>query len=80
MITSRQAEPTVEGRTHASSVMPVDNRSDGASGTRTRAFEPLNDSAFPKRPDAVRVAFTSVPGLPVPEESVALEPAASSNP
>ena len=55
-----------------SSVMPVVRCSDDESGTLTRALVPLNDSAFPNLPEAVHVAFASVPVFPLPDESVDL--------
>ena len=67
------------GLTQASSVMPVVNLSDGASGIVTMALLPLNTSAFPNLPVAVHVAFAIVPVLPLPEMSLTVVPEPSSN-
>jgi hypothetical protein len=61
--------------------MPVVRSSELESGTSTTSFTPSNTTAEPNRPDVVRVAPLSVPVLPRPDESVAVEtPLASSKP
>jgi hypothetical protein len=69
----------VVGFTHASSVIPVVRSSDAASAIVTQSSSPSNASAPPARPVA-RVAPEIVPGLPLPDASVAVVPDASSNP
>src|SRR5438445_7334888 len=61
--TERQPVPAV-GFTHASTVMPVVRRSEGASATVTHAVVPLNESAPPNLPVAVLVALEIVPVFP----------------
>ena len=71
---------TVEGLTHASSVIPLDRCSEAESGIVTSALVPLNCSALPYFPDVVQVAFAIVPLLPFPDASVTVVPDPSSNP
>src|SRR6476619_7927731 len=78
-MTSRHALLTVDGLTHASSVIAVVKRSEAASGMLTRALVPLNDSAVPYFPAVVQVAFMIVPALPLPDESVTVVPVPASN-
>src|SRR5207247_11105267 len=77
--TERQPLSAV-GNTHASSVIVVVNRSDGASLTVTQFVVPLKDRAPPNRPDPVHEAPVIVPLLLLPERSPATVPLASSNP
>jgi hypothetical protein len=79
-ITSRHALVTVVGNTHASNVIADVNRNDGASGTVTRALDPLKLNAFPNRPDVDHAADPTCPVFPRPEASPALGPDPSSNP
>ena len=58
---------TVDGFTHASSVIPVDRCSDAASGTVTSAFDPLKQSALPNFPALDQVAPLTAPVLPFPD-------------
>ena len=70
-----------EGFTQASIVIPVVRSSDAALATVTHALVPLNDSAPPNLPAAVRVALEIVPVLPWPDASVTCTtPLASLNP
>src|SRR5690348_3448320 len=71
---------TVEGLTHASSVIPVDSCSEAALGIETNAFVPLNCSALPYLPVAAQAAFVIVPVFPLPDASVTVVPDPSSNP
>src|SRR5689334_17978321 len=71
---------TVEGLTHASSVIPVDSCSEAALGIVTSAFVPLNCNAPPYLPDVTRVAFVIVPVWPLPDASVTVVPEPSLNP
>ena len=71
---------TVDGSTHASSVIPVVRCSDAASGIVTSALVPLNFSAPPYLPVVAHVALVSVPVLPFPDASVTVVPDPSSNP
>ena len=71
---------TVDGLTHASSVIPVVRCSEAASGIVTSAFVPLNCSALPNLPVVAQVAFAIVPLLPFPDASVTVVPDPSSNP
>ena len=57
---------TVDGLTHASSVIPLDRCSDAASGIVTSALVPLNCSALPYLPAVAQVAFVIVPVVAVP--------------
>src|SRR5258708_26510317 len=79
-MTSRQLESTVEGLTHASSVIPLVRCSDAASGIVTSALVPLNCNALPYLPDVDHVAFVIVPLFPFPDASVTVVPDPSSNP
>ena len=69
----------VVGFTHASSVIAVVSCREAALGTSTREEVPLNDSAPLILPEPVHVAPTSVPVLLLPEASVTVVPAPSSN-
>ena len=71
---------TADGRTHASSVMPVVRSSEATSATVTRSLTPSNDSARPKRPAVERVAPEIVPVFELPDESVTVVPVVSSKP
>src|SRR5262249_16196133 len=73
------ASVTVDGFTHASSVIPVVRCSDAASGTDTNDDVPLNDNADPNFPDPDHVAPLIVPLLPFPEESPTVVPDPSPN-
>ena len=73
-MTSLHARVTVAGLIHASRVTAVVRRSAGASLTVTRAFVPLNESAFPNLPAEVHVAFEIVPALPRPDPSMTVVP------
>src|SRR3954451_19333017 len=74
-------QPDVEdGRTHASTVMPVVSRRPGASGTLTCPV-PAKLSAPPYFEVVVRVTpVPSVPVLPLPVASVTVVPAVSLKP
>jgi hypothetical protein len=74
MRTSRQTPLTTEGFTHASSVIPLVSRSEGASGIVTFALEPLKLSAFPNLPCVDQVALPIAPAFPLPEASATLVP------
>src|ERR1043165_6316791 len=69
-MTSRHPALMAVGNTHASSVIAAERWSDGESLIDTRAVVPLNDSALPYFPDAVHVALTIEPVLPLPDRSV----------
>src|SRR5215207_6252443 len=56
-----------DGRTQASSVMPVVKSSEPESATVTRSSVPSNVSAPPDLPEAVQVAPEMLPELPLPE-------------
>ena len=71
---------TVEGLTHASSVIPLERCSEAASGTVTSALVPLNCSALPYLPVAAQVAPVIVPVLPFPDASATVVPEPSSKP
>ncbi len=74
-------QPTMTaGCTHASSVIPVVRSSEFESGTVTQSFAPSKRRAWPKRPIGTRTGPPSVPWLPVPDESTACVPLASSKP
>ena len=62
------------GKTQASRVMPFVGRSEGESGTVTRALEPLKESPFPYLPAVVQVALPIEPAFPPPEASATLVP------
>jgi hypothetical protein len=66
--------------THASNVIPLDNRNDAASGTVTTELDPLNCNAFPNLPPATHDAFKTDPLWPFPEASATVDPDPSSNP
>src|SRR4030095_6140788 len=76
-MTSRQLLLTVEGLTHASSVIAVVSRTKAESVMVTRAEVPLNTRAVPKRPAVVQVAPLMVPVLPLPDRSVTVVPVPS---
>src|SRR4051794_9730764 len=78
-MTSRHADETVDGSTHASSVMPIVNCNEAELGTFTRALDPLKLNAPPNLPELDHVVFDTVPTLPVPDESPVAVPAPSSN-
>src|SRR5918996_3067462 len=69
----------VEGRSHASTVIPVVRSSVALSETVTHAFVPLNESAPLNLPPVTQVAPESVPVLPRPDWSPAVVPEPSSN-
>src|SRR5436309_2515856 len=79
-MTSRQLLLTVEGLTHASSVIPLDRCNDAASETVTSELVPLNCNALPYLPDEAQVAFASAPLFPFPDPSLTVDPDPSSNP
>ena len=68
-----------DGLTHASRVIAVVRSKDGASFTLTSASVPLKYKAPPNFPAVVRVAFTSEPVFPFPDESVTVGPVVSLN-
>src|SRR5262245_28311813 len=72
--------PKAVGYTHASSVMPIVKSSERESLTSTAELDPLNASAFPKRPVVIHDAPLIVPALPEPEASETIPPAPSSKP
>src|SRR6266550_3709610 len=78
-MTSRQAVVTVDGLTHASSVIPVVSRNDAESGTITRAFVPLKLRALPNLPSVVHAAFPVLPVFPFPDVSATVVPTPSLN-
>jgi hypothetical protein len=78
-ITSRHALVTVDGFTHASSVIAPVNWSEALSGTVTRELVPLKLSAPPYFPVPAHVVFAAVPVLPLPEASATDVPDPSSN-
>jgi hypothetical protein len=63
-MTSRHALVTVDGLTHASSVIAVVRCREVVSGTLMNAELPLNESAPPYLPVVVQVAFEMVPVFP----------------
>src|SRR5215471_21601285 len=79
-MTSRQFPLTVDGLTHASSVMPLDSCNDAEFGTVTTELEPLNCNALPNLPVVAHVVLAAVPLLPLPDASVTEVPDPSSNP
>src|SRR3954469_8832341 len=76
---SRQPLGATEGRTQASSVIPVDRCSAAASAIVTREVVPLNTSALPDFPPLVHAAFVMVPVCPLPDTSESVAPAPSLN-
>ena len=60
------------GKTQASRVMPVVSRSEGESGTVTRAPAPLNDRALPFLPAVDQAAVPIEPEFPLPAERLVL--------
>jgi hypothetical protein len=68
------------GRTHASTVIPVVRSRLAESGIVTQLLVPLNESAPPKRPEALQVAPLIVPVLPLPDASAVVPPPPSLNP
>jgi hypothetical protein len=68
----------VDGRTHADTVIPDDNRNPTASGTDTKLDDPLNDNAFPYRPAVDHDAPLTDPTCPFPDRSPTTNPAPSS--
>ena len=68
------------GKTHASSVIAVVSRSDGASGMVTCELVPLNTSALPNLPAVDHVVPLATPLLLLPEASPTAVPDPSSNP
>ena len=74
-MTSRHAAVTVDGLTHASSVIPVVSRNDAESGTITRALVPLKVRALPYLPSVVHAAFPVLPVFPFPDVSATVVPA-----
>src|SRR4051812_17151203 len=79
-MTVRQFAPSADGLTQPSIVSPLVMLSDALLLTVTRLLVPLNVSADPYLPAAVRVALASVPLLPLPELSVIPVPDVSSKP
>ena len=73
-ITSRQAFETVEGFTHASSVIAEVSCREAVLGMSTRWVVPLNESAPLNLPEVVQVAPTIEPVLLLPEASVTVVP------
>jgi hypothetical protein len=69
-----------EGRTHASTVMPVVRSREAASATVTQSLTPSNDRAPPYLPAAVQAAPETVPALELPEPSAAVVPVVSLKP
>src|SRR6185503_16518630 len=78
-MTSRHQLLTAEGLTHASSVIAVVKRKEGASGTVTTELVPLNESAAAVLPAVVHVVPDTVPVLPLPDRSVTVVPVPSLN-
>src|SRR3954451_15146802 len=76
---ARHPVGAVVGNTHASSVIAVVRRSDGASAIVTCALVPLNTSALPNLP-VVQVVPLAAPLLFWPEASRTTVPVPSSNP
>src|SRR5262249_20985229 len=76
---ARQPVGAEVGNTHASSVIAVVRRSEGASGIVTCDVVPLNTSALPNLP-AVQVVAVATPLLFCPEASRIVVPDPSSNP
>src|SRR5581483_8245728 len=76
---ARHPDGALVGLTHASSVMPVVRRSDGASGTVTCALVPLNTSALPNFP-AAQVVPLATPLWFCPDASFTAVPEPSSKP
>src|ERR1700744_2984454 len=79
-MTSRQLAFTVDGLTHASSVIPLESCSEAELGIVTTELVPLNDSASPNLPAVDHVALLMVPLFPLPEASVTVVPEPSLNP
>ena len=80
MNTTVRQPPSADGRTHASSVIPVVRSSELASGTVTQSFTPSKLNADPNRPAALHTAPETEPTFPFPDESATLEPEPASNP
>ena len=80
MKTTVRQPPSAEGRTHASSVIPVVKSSEFASGTVTQSLTPSKLNAEPNRPAPLHTGPEIEPTFPFPEESAALEPDPASNP
>jgi hypothetical protein len=78
--TVRQAVPSVEGFTQASSVMPVLKSKLAESFTVTQLLVPLNDNALPNLPAALHEAPVIAPVFAQPETSLTVSPAPSSKP
>src|SRR6187399_2848110 len=70
----------VVGLTQASSVIAAVRCSEALSGTVTRELVPLKLSALPYLPVVAQVVLAAVPVLPLPEASLIVVPAPSSNP
>jgi len=78
-MTSRHQLLTVVGLTHASSVIAVVKRREGASGIVTTELVPLNESAAAVLPAVVHVVPDTVPVLPLPDRSLTVVPVPSLN-
>src|SRR4051794_37100168 len=78
-MTSRHALLTVEGFTHASSVIPVVRWSAATSPTVTLAVLPLNCSARPNFAVVAQAALTRLPVRLLPDASAVVGPDPSSN-
>src|SRR5581483_5292878 len=77
-MTSRQADVTVDGSTHASSVIPPRIWRLAELATLIRAFVPLKRRAPPYLPAVVQTAFEKRPSLPFPDASCTRVPLPSS--
>src|SRR5437868_1224097 len=78
-MTSRHTFVTVDGFTHASSVIPVVRCRETESLIVTRELDPLNTRAPPNLPEVVHVALVTVPTFPMPDESATVVPVPSLN-
>ena len=74
-MTSRQVRLTPAGLTHASSVIRVVSRNDGASGIVTRAFDAVERERVAELArSSSRSLFAIVPVLPLPDASATVVP------
>ena len=68
------ADRAAIGRTHASTVIPLDRSSDAASATVTQSFTPSKLNADPNRPAAAPRRTRHRPRVPRPDESATSSP------
>ena len=74
LTTTVRHPPALDGRTHASTVIPDDRSNELESGTVTQSFTPSKLNPDPNRPAILHTAPDTVPTFPRPDESTTLEP------